>query len=164
MKIIETERLILRNFLPQDLDILWDYRRNPLCSRYQRGQSSDRSELDAMIRAHAHDSLSMEQKVCFAVADAQDVLVGDLTLYLEDPETITMGYTVSYAHHRKGYASEIISALLPLLHHRYPEREVICLVDPDNEASIGLLRKLGFSDLGYAPKITSQVFGMWEKV
>jgi len=36
-------------------------------------------------------------------------------------------------------------------------------VDPENMPSIGLLQKLGFEDLGYAPKITSQVFGMWAK-
>ena len=163
MIFLKTDRLILRNFLPQDLDTLWDYRNHPACSRYQRGQGNTRQELTALIDEHRNRDLQSQEKVCLAIADATDQLVGDLTLYLNDSETITMGYTVSYAHHRKGYATELISALLPLLHRIYPDREVICLVDPQNEASIGLLRKLGFSDLGYAPKITSQVFGMWAK-
>ena len=163
MHFLKTDRLILRNFLPQDLDTLWDYRNHPACSRYQRGQGNTRQELAALIAQHSSRNLYSQEKVCLAIADENGRTVGDLALYLNDSETITMGYTVSYLYHRKGYAFEMISALLPLLHRIYPEREVICLVDPQNEASIGLLRKLGFSDLGYAEKITSQVFGMWAK-
>jgi len=163
MNHLQTERLILRNFLPQDLHCLWEYRNDVRCSRYQRGQANKREELADMIAEHRADDLSLQQKVCFAMADRDGDLIGDVTLYLNDRETISMGYTVSYRHHRKGYATEMLTALLPLLHERYPEREVICLVDPENMPSIGLLQKLGFEDLGYAPKITSQVFGMWAK-
>ncbi len=38
MIFLETERLRLRNIEEKDLDIMYEYRNNQLCSRYQRGQ------------------------------------------------------------------------------------------------------------------------------
>ena len=87
-------------------------------------------------------------------------LIGDLKVFLNDP-TITLGYTISWKHHRKGYAYEMLSAVIEALHAEYPQREIICLVEPENIASVALLKKLGFLDLGYAEKISSQVYGLW---
>ena len=33
---LETERLTLRNLLPQDAETMFDYRNNEICARYQR--------------------------------------------------------------------------------------------------------------------------------
>ena len=79
---------------------------------------------------------------------------------IQDP-AITMGYTVSYKHHRQGYAYEMLSAVIAQLHGCYPDREFICMVEPENVASMGLLKKLGFDHICYAPEVTSEVFGKW---
>lgn len=39
--------------------------------------------------------------------------------------------------------------------------ETKCFTDAENIASMALLKKLGYEDLGYVEKITSQVFGKW---
>lgn len=94
------------------------------------------------------------------VSRETDELVGDVKIMFRET-TITLGYTISYHHHRKGYAFEILSALVPALHEHFPEHEVICLVEPENEASVALLQKLEFDYMGYAPAISSKVFGKW---
>ena len=38
MTFIETNRLLLRNITPEDADIMYDYRNNEICARYQRGR------------------------------------------------------------------------------------------------------------------------------
>lgn len=70
-------------------------------------------------------------------------------------------YTISYLHHRKGYAYEMLSALIDLLHAKFPCQEFICFVEPENTASINLLKKLGYEDMGYIEKIQSQMYGKW---
>ena len=35
MNFFETERLRLRNVIPEDVDVMFDYRNNEICSRYQ---------------------------------------------------------------------------------------------------------------------------------
>ena len=74
---------------------------------------------------------------------------------------VSLGYTVSYKHHRKGYAFEALTALIEWLHARWPKKEFICFTEPENEASMALLKKLGFRDMGYIETKTSQVFGKW---
>lgn len=41
MIFIKTVRLLLRNVTPKDADIMYDYRNNEICARYQRGQTKD---------------------------------------------------------------------------------------------------------------------------
>lgn len=41
MTFMKTDRLILRNVSPKDADIMYDYRNNEICARYQRGQTKD---------------------------------------------------------------------------------------------------------------------------
>ena len=39
MQFFETERLVLRNVEAGDADIMYDYRNNETCARFQRGQT-----------------------------------------------------------------------------------------------------------------------------
>ena len=72
-----------------------------------------------------------------------------------------MGYTFSYKHHRKGYAFEALTALIDLLHEQYPEWDFICFTEKENIPSMNLLKKMGYTDMGYISKMDSQVFGKW---
>ena len=82
-------------------------------------------------------------------------------VYWQSVTKISLGYTFSYHHHRKGYAFESLTALINLLHERYTEWNFICYTEPENEASMALLKKLGYKDMGYIPSTASQVFGKW---
>lgn len=161
MRFLETERLALRQLRDGDLDEIVDYRNDPRCAKYQRWEKTDRDSLAEWIQLRRDDVFGQEGRSQFAIVlKESDEIIGELSVFLEDP-TITLGYAITYKRHRRGYGFEILSAVIDALHGRYPDREVICLVEPENQASIGLLKKLEFQDLGYAPKITSQVFGKW---
>lgn len=161
MVFLETSRLVLRNWEAGDLEELVDYRNDDRCTRYQRGQLHEREELAALIQRRKNDTFLPEGRKQLAIALKEtNQLVGEITIFLEDP-AITMGYTVSYKHHRQGYAYEMLSAVIAQLHGCYPDREFICMVEPENVASMGLLKKLGFDHICYAPEVTSEVFGKW---
>ena len=87
-------------------------------------------------------------------------MVGEIVVMPKDG-TISLGYTFSYRHHRKGYAYESLSALINMLHERYPEWDFISFTEPENVPSIHLLLKLGYNNMGYIPQMESQVFGKW---
>lgn len=87
-------------------------------------------------------------------------IVGEIVVMPEDG-TISLGYTFSYKHHRKGYAFEALTALINMLHERYPEWDFISFTERSNEPSMALLKKLGYKDMGYLPAMESQVFGKW---
>ena len=161
MTIIETKRLRLRNVMAQDADIMYDYRNNERCARYQRGQTKDYDGIVSLVERRKNDVMSVDAPFLVAVALKEtDEMVGEIVVMPNDG-CISLGYTFSYNHHRKGYAYEALSLLIDTLHERYPQMEFICFTEPENTASMALLTKLGYTNYGYVEKITSNVFGKW---
>lgn len=163
MGFLKTERLVLRNLMPQDADVMFDYRNNEICFRYQKGQTKDYAKFAKMIERRRADVLSAEAPFMVAVALKEtDEMTGEIVV---KPKTdmIELGYTCSYRYHRRGYAFEALTALIDQLHRMAPDRAFISFVEPQNTASMGLLRKLGYRDMGYVPEIESQMFGKWTK-
>lgn len=159
MDFLKTERLVLRNLMPQDADIMFDYRNNEICSRYQKGQTKDYAEIAKMIERRRADVLSAEASFMVAVALKEtDEMIGEIVVKPKT-DTIELGYTFSHRYHRSGYAFEALTALIDQLHRMASDRAFISFVEPQNTASMGLLRKLGYRDMGYVPEIESQMFG-----
>ena len=161
MVFLETQRLTLRNVAPRDADVMFDYRNHEVCARYQRGQTKDYAGIRELIEKRKGDLLSTENPALIAVSLRDtDELIGEIVV-MPNEDTFSLGYTFSHRHHRRGYAFEALSALTELLHGRYPIWEFISFTHPDNQASRGLLLKLGYRDLGYIPSMESQAFGKW---
>ena len=161
MTFLETDRLILRNVAAKDADIMYDYRNNEICARYQRGQTKDYAGITALVEKRKNDVVSVESPFMVAVAFKEtDEMVGEIVVMPNDG-TISLGYTFSYRHHRKGYAFEALTALVNLLHEQYPQWDFISFTEPENEPSMALLKKLGYKDMGYIASMDSQVFGKW---
>lgn len=162
MTFIETNRLLLRNVSPKDADIMYDYRNNEICARYQRGQTKDYEGIVALVERRKNDVMSVDAPFLVAVALKEtDEMVGEIVVMPKDG-TISLGYTFSYKLHRKGYAFEALTALINMLHERYPEWDFISFTERSNEPSMALLKKLGYKDMGYVPSMESQVFGKWK--
>ena len=161
MTFIETNRLILRNVAAKDADNMYDYRNNDICARYQRGQTKDYNGIVALVERRKNDMVSVDAPFMVAVAlKDTDEMVGEIVVMPKDG-TISLGYTFSYKHHRKGYAFEALTALINMLHEQYPEWDFISFTEPENEPSMALLQKLGYKDMGYIPAMESRAFGKW---
>ena len=161
MIFLETNRLILRNVAAKDADIMYDYRNNEICARYQRGQTKDYNGIVALVERRKNDVVSVDAPFMVAVAlKDTDEMVGEIVVMPKDG-TISLGYTFSYKHHRKGYAFEALTALINMLHKQYPKWDFISFTEPENEPSMALLKKLGYKDMGYIPSMESRAFGKW---
>ena len=161
MIFIETSRLILRNVAAKDADNMYDYRNNEICARYQRGQTKDYNGIVALVERRKSDVMSVDAPFMVAVALKEtDKMVGEIVVMPKNG-TISLGYTFSYKHHRKGYAFEALTALINMLHKQYPEWDFISFTEPENDPSMALLKKLGYKDMGYIPSMESRAFGKW---
>ena len=161
MVFLETDRLLLRNVITDDVDVMFDYRNNEMCSRYQRGQTKTYNGIEELVQRRKEDKLSTESPSLLAVAlkDTNE-MIGEIVVMPKE-NTFSLGYTFSYKHHRHGYAFEALSVLIDYLHKEFEDWEFVSFTDPKNEASMGLLIKLGYKDLGYIPSKESQAFGKW---
>ena len=160
---IETQRLHLRNVMLGDADVVFDYRNNERCSRFQRGQTKDYEGIVQLLESHEGDVLTVESSFMVAAAIKEtNEMIGEIIVMPND-NTISLGYTFSYRYHRQGYAFEALSALIEIIHVMVPDWEFISFTEPQNTASMNLLLKLGYKDLGYIPSMESQAFGKWIK-
>ena len=163
MEFYPTERLIIRNVDEKDIPIIYDYRNNEICARYQRGQVKTLKEIQDLVEMRKNDVLSVSSDFMLAVAlKDSDEMVGEIVVMPNDG-CISLGYTFSYKHHRKGYAFEALSTLIEELHAAYPDWEFISFTESQNKASIALLEKLGYTHLCYSEKLDSEVYGKWVK-
>ncbi|MBO4915418.1 MAG: GNAT family N-acetyltransferase, partial [Oscillospiraceae bacterium] len=96
MIFLETDRLILRNVAEEDASVMHDYRNNPLCSKYQRGQTKDMAGIKELIQSRRADVLSADTPCLLAVALKETgEMVGEIVV-MPDENTFTLGYTISY--------------------------------------------------------------------
>ena len=158
---LETQRLILRNVCTADAEVMYDYRNDDRCAKYQRGQTKDFPGICDLVTRRSEDDIQDRENFLVAVElrDTGD-MIGEVVVMPNDG-CFSIGYTFHYAYHGKGYAYEALCLLTDLLHERYPHMEFISFTEPENIASMKLLKKLGYNDLGYEPKVESQVFGKW---
>ena len=147
-----TKRLRLRKFKEDDLEELYDYRNNDSCNKYQRYDDTSKEYLNNFIKVNKSSEFLLEEEQHFAIALRTGELIGDLSIYFNN-NTITIGYTISYKYQRNGYAFEILSNLIEVIHERYKNYEIVAMTDKENEASINLLKKLGFVNEGYEERV-----------
>jgi RimJ/RimL family protein N-acetyltransferase/ribosomal protein S18 acetylase RimI-like enzyme len=99
--------------------------------------------------------------VQLAVTGADDRMVGDLAVWLDESASLAMiGYTLAPRQQGKGYATEAVAALLDWLVARNVHR-VAATLDPLNLASARVLERCGFRYTGTA-RSAALVRGTWE--
>jgi len=80
--------------------------------------------------------------------DGQGGLVGVVGAHLRAGRAVEIGYWVGGAARGQGYAAEAVGAVVAGLSRRFPRRLVVAECHPENRASMGLLRRLGFRETG----------------
>ena len=78
-------------------------------------------------------------------------MIGDIFFMVlqEDARIARIGYSLSRAHWKKGYASEAVSRMLDYLFRDLFLHRVAADCDPENVASFRLLERLGFRREGH---------------
>lgn len=156
---VKTRRLFLRNLRESDIPAIHTWRSDPDCFRYQRWDGISMDDVAAYVKEFSHSSfLSTENEQHYAVCTERGI-VGDLSyFYTEEDHCVTLGITIAPAHQRNGYAREILTAVIGAVQERYPELDIVALIDRDNAPSIALFESLGFERECYAESIGSFVY------
>jgi aminoglycoside 6'-N-acetyltransferase len=149
----ETSRLILRPFEDRDVQAFADYRSDPEVARLQ-GWEAPYSLAQALRFVDEMKSaqpgapgqwyqLALELK-------SSGALTGDCAFQVlrEDQRQAEIGITLARPYQGQGYALEGVTRLLEYLFDELKLHRVRANVDPQNQASIRLLNRLGFRHEG----------------
>lgn len=139
----ETERCRVRPFEENDIEAFLSYRNNLDWMQYQGFKGKKYLEYKAALLQKP----KFKEGVQLAVVDKQTgELIGDLYLKLER-NTGWIGYTIAPQFARQGFAFEVVTQLLLEL-RQAGLTQVKAGVEEQNIASIQLLKKLGFEQIG----------------
>ncbi len=159
---IESNRLVLREFLESDLDgcmtIVGDERVTNFLSFDTRSREEHAERLAADIERARSEP---RPDYYLAVSErATDCFVGFARIGLDRPRTGELGYAVRADRWGEGFATEACTALLDFAVDELGLHRVQAAIGPDNTASIRVIEKLRFVREG---RLRDHVFtnGAW---
>ena len=144
---IETSRLRLRAFVPEDLEALHAIQSREDIHRWLYSEPCGEDEMrEELERRIARVREAPETGVALAVElAATGELLGDVSLTVGPPEhrQAEIGFTLHPGHHGRGYATEAAAAVVALAFRAYDLHRVYGRLEPRNTASARVLEKLG---------------------
>lgn len=144
--ILETERLVVREFSLADMDALFELYSYEGMADYMEGlypyeeeYNYQKAYIENMYRFFGYGMWLVFEKetgklVGRAGVEHREELEGELEL----------GYAIGTPWQGKGYATEVCRGILEYAHEELGFEEICSLVQPENIASVHLLEKLGF--------------------
>lgn len=149
MKILETERLILRHFLPSDLDDLFVLYSDPQVRFYfpegTLTREETKEELDWYLNGHPeHPDLGL-----WATIHKETGLFigrcGLLPWVIDGQFEVEVAYMLAKAWWGQGLGTEAAQGIRDYAFGHLGLSRLICLIDRDNRASIRVATKLGMT-------------------
>lgn len=152
--VLETERLLLRGFQLDDFDdhaALWA---DPEVTRHISGKVSSREESwSRFLRTCGHWSCMGYGYWVLAEKDtgrfAGQVGLGDFkrAIVPSIEGTPEMGWVLATWCHGRGYATEAVHAALDWVEAQFgADCRTVCLIDPENQASLRVAEKCGYRE------------------
>lgn len=148
---VSTRRLLLRPLRAEDAPGMFAIYSDPQTMKYWSSASIETLE-DAAQMVSEDLKLQMGDTATFWAITLPRTgrVIGKFTLFHIDRENrrAEVGYVLNRQFWRKGYGSEAMAAMLELFFIRFELHRLEADVDPDNAASIGLLKQFGFREEG----------------
>jgi len=151
---IRTRRLELVAMSPTLIEKILDGGETDLEIPKDWPDAHDRHFLELRLR-QLRDRPELEPWLVYAVVLPERRLIGHAGFHgppgtnaLQAEDAVEVGYTVFPAFRGRGYATEAARALIEWARCEREVRRFLASVSPDNEPSLALMRKLGFTEIG----------------
>jgi RimJ/RimL family protein N-acetyltransferase len=142
--IVETDRLLLREFVPEDAPAIFEVGSNPLVMQYiGENLLTSVAEAEAIIRQHPVADYHKYGFGRWAVVVKGNARVIGMTglKYLPDLEEVDLGYRLLPEYWGQGLATEAGLASVRYGFQTLKLSRIIGLVDPENVRSVRVLQK-----------------------
>lgn len=150
--VIETERLLLKNYHENDLYNIHQLRSEPLIWKYSTKAANhnieeSKSYLAGLLKNYAENKYNFQ---ALFLKDAQKYIgeAGVLSFIKENRKAV-LGYNLLPKYWGHGYATEITGALVKYLFNEVSAERVEAMVVEGNAASRKVLEKSGFIAEGF---------------
>lgn len=144
-EILTTERCIIRETIPEDVDSFYQIYAEPEVTQYMESLYPDRDEEIAYIEDYRNSVYRFYGYGMWTVLAQDGTVIGRAGVsWREGFELPELGFVIGVPWQRQGYAYEVCSAILTYARNELNMTQVQALVMSGNEKSNALCRKLGF--------------------
>ena len=145
--ILETSRLLLREFVPQDADALEKVLGDPVAMQYYPA-AFDRSTVEGWIARNINRYQRDGHSLWAILLKSSGELVGDCGCAMQEVEgqnEIEIGYHVRRDLWGNGYATEAAQACMEYAFHQLGAKGVISMIRPEHQQSRRVAEKNGMT-------------------
>lgn len=140
---IETERLIIRPMVKEDLPSLCKWMPDPSIYTYW-GKGPGKSDKNPALLFEREEKPSKSFHLGIALKE-NNAVIGDLWVYLiENDRMASVAIRISKEHHGKGYGTESLAAMTNFCFEKTELQRLWTEVDVRNVASQRILEKCGY--------------------
>jgi ribosomal-protein-alanine N-acetyltransferase len=147
--ILETERLILRHQMIDDLDELWALYQNPNITKYIPDAPRTRAEAQEELEWHMHGHPKHPELGLWATIHKETGKFigrcGLLPWEIDGKLEIEVAYLLDKNFWHQGLATEAATGILKYAFDNLNLSRIICLIDPDNLASQKVAIRIGMT-------------------
>jgi RimJ/RimL family protein N-acetyltransferase len=145
---LRTDRLLLRPFAADDVDEVWAYQREPEVARYLHWAPRDRESTRVAVVQMVRENGLVGEGDCLSLAatlPATGAVIGQVELVWlsERHRQGEIGYIFNPAYGGRGLATEAARVMLGLGFDGLRLHRIVGRCDARNQASAGLLTRLG---------------------
>ena len=144
---METERLTLRRFEPDDWQDLHEYLSQEIVVKYEPYEIFTEE-------ASIQEAIRRSEDINFRAVCLKDCgkLIGNIYLAKHDFDTFELGYVFNANYWGKGYATEAVKIVIDNAFKNNNARRITAMCDPLNEQSWKLLERVGMRREGHLIK------------
>lgn len=149
---IETSRTILRPIKLKDNKQLFGYRSDAMANQYQSWIPKNLEEVNDFILKNPREFNLADTWFQLAIIEKNTTtLLGDIGIHFFGSENLQceIGFTLDKHQQGKGFATETVKATIDYLFLELNKHRVSTSIDPDNERSIALVKRLGLRKEGH---------------
>ncbi len=155
---LETTRLIIRRFEPQDWLTVQTYATDPTVMHYMGEGPQTPTQVQTWVNGNLGDS-AQEFPV---ILKQTGQLIGHMVFHLWfAPQTYEVGWVMHPAHQGQGLASEAAAALLRYAFTKLQAHRVIATCQPENPASYRVMEKIGMRREGHFRQCVFRQENIW---
>ena len=143
--VLATPRLLLREFIPPDVDALEDILGDPVAMQYYPAPF-DRAEIESWVRRNRARYVHSGFGLWAVLPKHSDELIGDCGCFVRDFEgdfEFEMAWHVRRDLWGRGYATEAAQYCIDYAFSRLGATRIIALVRPENKSSCRVAEKIG---------------------
>jgi [ribosomal protein S5]-alanine N-acetyltransferase len=151
--VLKSQRLTLRQIVAEDAPALHHALSDAvLMTWWSSGPHQTLAETEAYVRRNAEENAGFQ---CWAITHEGDEALGWVVLIEKRPQVQEVGYILRRDQWGHGFAREAVARVIDYAFVGSGARRIFADTDPDNQASIKLVKSLGF-------RLEGHLRGEWE--